>query len=131
MRLGIIGSRKAYQDHPKEVKYIIFSQIKYYFNTNKNLEIVTGTRFGDGKGVDQQACSIALDYIDCGVSLHVHDPQNKVWEPHGFKERNIKIAKDVDILIAILSKSSKSYGAKWTADYAEKIGKKVIRVEFP
>ena len=55
------------------------------------------------------------------------------WDPptkNGYKARNIEIAEACDALISIRSTTSKTYGSGWTADYAEKLGKKVWRFEF-
>lgn len=54
-----------------------------------------------------------------------HGAQIKV--PGGYKQRNMKVAEVCDCLVRISSATTKTYGSGWTADYAERIGKRVHR----
>lgn len=59
-----------------------------------------------------------------------HLPHNPRWEPDGYKARNKLIASGCTHLLSIRSRHSKTYGSGWTADYAEKLGKKVWRINL-
>jgi hypothetical protein len=51
----------------------------------------------------------------------------RVVVPGGFKARNQKIAESCDCLLRIASTTTKTYGSGWTADLAERLGKRVFR----
>lgn len=65
-----------------------------------------------------------------GVPTCIFRPKNKLWEPEGYKERNILIAKECTHLLALRCVLSKTFGSGWTAKTAEKWGKKVWVKEF-
>ena len=58
-----------------------------------------------------------------------HYSKEGILEEEGYKSRNIQIAKACDILYCISPKGVWN-GGLWTAQEAEKIGKKVIRIEI-
>lgn len=56
-------------------------------------------------------------------------PATADWE--GYRERNLQIAAKCDILVAIRSPSTETYGSGWTADRAEHdFQKEVYRIQF-
>jgi len=86
---------------------------------------------GGAAGVD----SIAEKMVIERLGKHRFEailPKVRRWaEPGGFRDRNIAIAKRCDRLFLIRSKSSRTYGSGWTADYAELLGKRVTRFAVP
>jgi len=85
---------------------------------------------GGAEGIDTLAekTAVALGYTEADGTMVVHRPKFRRWEPDGFKARNVLIAKDCTHLLRIYRPGSKTYGSGWTADYAERIGRKVWRV---
>ncbi len=79
---------------------------------------------GGAAGIDSLAEKLSL-WLE--IPFQKFLPENKRWEPRGFKARNIQIAEVCTHLLCIRTKQSKTYGSGWTADYAESIGKQVIR----
>jgi len=71
------------------------------------------------------------DYTGAGLMkepIEVFDENGvQIKMPGGFKQRNIKVAEICDCLVRISSATTKTYGSGWTADYAERIGKRVHR----
>lgn len=86
----------------------------------ERLKVITG---GD-EGVDTLAQYVATVL---GINFQTYLPQNPRWEPNGYKARNILIAENCDELWCIRAIKSKSYGSRWTADYAEGLNKRVLR----
>lgn len=89
----------------------------------------TGCVSGGADGIDTRFKTIARQYgfkVEDGTFVE-YLPQNKRWQPSGYKARNILIAKKATRLVAIRSSTSTTYGSGWTADYAESIGKDVRR----
>jgi hypothetical protein len=116
VRLAIVGSTK-FADDPEAkdwaAHYIQWVLQKYY------PEVVIS---GGAIGIDQLAATLAA-FEDIEVIEHL--PVTKDWP--GYKARNILIAQDCTHLLAIRHSQSTTYGSGWTADYAEKLGKKVYR----
>lgn len=139
VNIGIIGSRSLY-DVPF-VDTLINAIIHTHYPYDNPITIITGREVYDKKGlsVDTMVSRIVEarwlissdPYAQIGLANHVvHSPENERWEPDGYKDRNIKIARDVDILYGIISKRPAVLGADWTLNYAENtMGAKVIRLE--
>ena len=86
---------------------------------------------GGAVGVDKMAAVAAVffsHYLDQKIELIQFLPEHPRWEPEGYKDRNLKIAQECDLLLAIRSRWSRTYGSGWTADQAEQMGKEVVRV---
>ncbi len=82
---------------------------------------------GGAIGIDQMAVAEARKR---SIKIHEFLPKERKWGGlHGFRARNEKIAEACDILVSIRSTKAKTFGSGWTANYAQKIGKKVIRYE--
>lgn len=82
---------------------------------------------GGATGVDTVAEWMA---IRAGIPFRKFEPVTYHWEgTGGFKERNIRIAENCTHLVCITSSASTTYGAGWTAEYAEGIGKIVRRLQ--
>jgi len=131
--LAIVGSRGV-PDYQSE------SIIKQTILEHSPRVIVSG---GSGS-VDFAAARAAKSM---GISLIQFLPSKRTWDwdgtgepedivtangmdiivPGGFKQRNQKIAEMCDCLVRIASMNTKTYGSGWTADYAEKLGKRVSR----
>jgi len=75
---------------------------------------------GGAVGIDSMA---ALAAIARGIFLVQRFPKNQRWAPEGFKDRNLLIAQDCDMLIRIADPKSKTYGSGWTMNQAKKLGK--------
>jgi hypothetical protein len=132
--LAIVGSR----DVPD---YQSASLIRQALLEHKPMLVISG----GAKGVDTAAVTIAramgISTIEYIPMQHSWDPpvvgeatealddtgNFQVFVPGGYKNRNMKIAESCDCLVRISSGTTKTYGSGWTADYAEKIGKRVIR----
>lgn len=114
MRLAIVGSVDLTDDQYEAAVYLVTAVVL----ATRPDSVVTG----GAKGVDTIAIKVANAR---GILLDVRLPDVPRWG--AFKARNIEIAERCDELIAIRSLQSKTYGSGWTADYAEKIGRKVRR----
>lgn len=131
--LAIVGSRgvSAYQSS---------SIIKQTILDHQPRIIISG----GANGVDTTSVEVAhdlgyatLEFLSTEKTWDAEEPgdpietitQNgmTVTIPGGFKQRNMKIAESCDCLVRISSVTTKTYGSGWTADYAEKLGKKVTR----
>lgn len=79
---------------------------------------------GGATGIDAIAHWVA---VGVGVEIIEHLPENRRWEPDGYKARNILIAEGCTHLLCIRHHASVTYGSGWTADYAERLGRIVER----
>lgn len=128
MKLAIVGSSKLTEEQTEKAKKIISASLMQLMSSQDELIVVSG-RSPKG-GVDILAEDIAVNtfYLDTVI----FEPELHQWADEngkeGYKSRNMKIAKECDVLLCIRSEQSKTYGSGWTADYAERIGKKVYRV---
>jgi cytoskeletal protein RodZ len=131
--LAIVGSR----DVPD---YLSSSLVKQAILEHKPSIVISG----GARGVDTMAEVIAREM---GIPVMQFRPQQVSWDampmgepveavadngmivtvPGGYKARNMKIAESCDCLVRIASSTTKTYGSGWTADYAERIGKRVVR----
>lgn len=117
MRLAIVGSTNVTDEQLKVAKALVQGILLFY-----TPETVIS---GGASGIDTLAEDEALLM---NLKVVIHYPLNQRWEPHGFKERNLKIAEDCTHLLCIRTRQSTTYGSGWTADRAEELGKTVWRV---
>jgi len=122
VRLAIVGSTQFADDEPAAVKAALLIRKVI---TREEPDVVIS---GGAPGIDSLA---AMTAAEMGVPVTEHLPQHKRWEPDGFKARNLLIAQDCTHLLAIRHPDSTTYGSGWTADCAERMGKRVRRVEIP
>lgn len=55
----------------------------------------------------------------------IHLPEKRTW--YYFKKRDILIANESECLESIEGMDSRTHGAGWTAEYAQRVGKRVTR----
>lgn len=79
---------------------------------------------GGADGIDSMA-EAAADRRGYQERKTILLPEQKTW-PY-YKKRDVLIAKAAECLVCISGRDSRTHGAAWTADYAEKIGKRVTR----
>lgn len=120
MKLAIVGSVDLTEKQVHDVAWLIECVLIYC----KPHTVISG----GADGVD----SIAINRAEAwgGTETQVFLPEVERWYgdgKKGYKLRNIEIAEACDELVAIRSLQSETYGSGWTADYAEKIGRKVRR----
>jgi hypothetical protein len=116
--LAIVGSVSFVRpDALNEARHIIEGAL----DRNRPDAIVSG----GAEGIDSLAEAIATDR---GITMIVHRPKDRRWQPDGFKDRNLLIVRDCTRLLAIRCAQSKTYGSGWTADQAERAGRPVWRV---
>lgn len=120
MILAVVGSREFDIPHATlYARHVIEAHIR-----RLRPELVIS---GGASGIDSIGIEVAQRL---GVEFREYLPRFKQWDPEGFKERNILIASVCDVLLCIRCSESDSYGSGWTADYAQRIGKKVIRKQL-
>ena len=110
MKLAIVGSRSlaARPDALDAVKRVV--------DRLQPTLIISG----GAQGVDAFAEEVAGDLDIAFVEFL---PENRRWEPDGYKARNMKIAKACDYCVNIMDRNTKTFGGRWTRTYAAKIGK--------
>lgn len=132
--LAIVGSR----DVPD---YLSSSLVKQTILEHKPSMVISGGARGVDTMAEVMAYEMGIPVIQFTPAQHSWDPpvgdakpiENvadygmAVLVPGGYKARNMKIAESCDCLVRIASSTTKTYGSGWTADYAERIGKRVIR----
>lgn len=120
MKIAVVGSHVL---SSKEIDAAIFllDSIFCKFSTGDNVLVS-----GGAKGVDSIAENLASVWNWSQPSI-IYKPKNRRWEPDGYAERNLLIAKECDILIAVISRNSRTRGSAWTAQRAEGLGKSVMR----
>ena len=118
MVLAIVGSAERFwtPDKETEARHYIRS-----FIIAKEPDLVISGECPKG-GVDIWAREIATEL---GYPFMGLEPEKERWQPNGYKERNLKIAKLCSILLRVVSKTSTTYGSGWTKDRAEELGKTV------
>lgn len=125
MKLAIVGCRN-WGDDPSEVEAFIRARIRKDLEMFRPEEVISG----GARGVDTWAVEEAKAM---GIPTHVIRPKNPRWEPEGFKERNIAIAKRCTDLLSIRCTSGPciytgTEGAKFTANMAQEYGRVVRRI---
>ena len=118
MKLAIVGSVSFVNPYGRETAIAMIREVLLR-------KMPTLVISGGAEGVDTWTKEIAENM---GFSVREWLPRNRRWQPDGFKDRNILIARDCDELVAIRDKQSKTYGSGWTADYTERLGKPVQRI---
>lgn len=113
--LAIVGTREFKIPHAfLYARHIMEYHIKQ-LDPDKDLVIS-----GGAEGID----SIAIDVAqNLGYHWEEFLPENNVWAPNGYKERNEKIAETCDILVSIRCRYAATYGSGWTRDRAVDLGK--------
>lgn len=119
MILAVVGTRKMTPTLEKYAHLIIWHEI----TSGKWESGVTG----DAPGIDTLFRDICWSEQRW---CQVLEPANRRWEPDGYKDRNMKIVDTCDGLISIRHPGSATYGSGWTANYAERCGKLLARVEI-
>jgi len=146
MKVGIVGAgadkfTKSSEIKANEAIYQIFQKF------GKDMVLISG--HSPVKGVDIWSEIIADSLV---IPMELKIPKQNKWDAeYGFKQRNLDIARDSDVLYVILvdkypsnykdRRFEKCYhcnstdhvksGACWTAKQAEKMGKKVVRIVIP
>jgi predicted Rossmann fold nucleotide-binding protein DprA/Smf involved in DNA uptake len=123
MILCIIGSRRFTQwwgPHAAEgiIRHVLAKRAD-------EIEVVIS---GGADGIDTLALDIAEE-----MKLPVEEflPDVRDWAaPGGFRDRNRRMAEECTDLLCVRASAGRTYGSGWTADYAESIGRHVVRVEF-
>ena len=118
IRVAIIGSKIV--ANPETARKVI----KEILDVEKPSLVISG----GCQGIDTIAIEEAKKK---GIKYKEFFPEIKRWNGGGkigFKERNLQIAEECDILYRIYNKNTTTYGSGWTADMAEKLGKKVVRI---
>lgn len=129
MRLAIVGSRRFQGDTQAEdwaARLIQWILTRY----RDEIEVVIS---GGAIGIDQLAATLAA-FEDLEVVEFLPDvPPREAGRSarwNAYKARDKLIAEDCTHLVCISHHKSSTYGAGWTADYAEKIGRKVKRYSW-
>lgn len=117
VRLAIVGSTRFQSPYGDMLAEWIIKRALMYFDP---VVVVSG----GAEGVDAMAEELAMRY---GFSTHICLPAKPQWQPHGYAERNLRIARNCTHLLAIRCSESRTYGSGWTADRAEEMGKVVLR----
>lgn len=117
--LAIVGSRHFAE--PSKARREASEMMRKAITHFNPKQIISG---GCPVGVDSWAENLARSL---GYDPLVILPELEQWEPRGYKARNLKVGESCTHLLCIISRASKTYGAGWTADQAEKKGKKVYR----
>lgn len=123
MKIGIVGSQlKDLNDSQQRTARVIIQGLLIKFILRDDVVLVSGGSDGIDTFADEEAQKL-------GFSTEIFEPSVRRWKgPGGFEERNKKIAEESDVVVAIRSMTSKTYGSGWTADYAESLGKEVHRI---
>lgn len=121
VRLAIVGSTKFAEDGDSFawVEKRIIQALK---ELKPSLVIS-----GGAKGIDTWAIHIAASR---GFQTREFRPLSPQWEPNGYKDRNLLIAKECTHLLCIRHWLSSTYGSGWTADRAKELGKYVQRFTY-
>lgn len=121
LKLAIVGSHKLDPVQTVAVGVLVKGIILAYNPKLLDITVVSG----GAEGVDRIAESTALSL---GVSTEIYHPAHPQWQPQGYKERNIRIAEECDILWCIRARESQTAGSEFTAEQAEKLCRYVYRV---
>ncbi len=127
MKLAIVGSSDLTFYQAAEVRHIIEGALDHLIEKDYFVTVVSGA--SPKGGVDIIAEEVANKK---GIPTLIFRPEINQWHDKdgkmGYKSRNKRIAQECDVMICIRSEQSKTYGSGWTADHAEKLGKKVERL---
>ena len=117
MKLAVVGSTGPWSNF-EEAEVREFIRITYEILTPSI--IVSGGAPGVDTWAEEQA-------VKSGITTVIFKPENKRWEPDGYKFRNHQIANECDWLVCLRTANSKTYGSGWTADEAQRLDKIVRR----
>lgn len=120
VRLAVVGSTSFEELYGLDIAEWIIKRALVHFDP----EVVIS---GGARGVDRLAEKLAIDH---GFRTTIHDPAHPRWEPHGYKDRNLRIAQDCTHLIAIRCRASTTYGSGWTYQQTKRLGKTVFMREI-
>ena len=121
MKIAIVGAEESkWSGKQKEDAYHILTALISYWNRG---HIFISGRCPKG-GIDIWGEFIANNY---NMKTEIYPPEQNSKEYY-FK-RNRQIAEAADILYCLSPKGVWN-GGLWTADYAEKLGKIVVRIEI-
>lgn len=123
MNLGIVGSRHCTMTVEALEKLI------QYISTHYVIRQVDTIISGGAKGADTLADNYARIK---GLKLIVHYPKLHLYETKGNKvyfERNLKIATDSDVLLALYNPSKQS-GTANTVRYATELNKTIFTYDY-
>ncbi len=121
--LAIVGSKEADWDE-ETIPYV--KGIIEWTILDEDPDVVVSGACPKG-GVDIWAIEIAEKM---GYTTVEFPPENNRWQPAGYKDRNIRIAKACTELLRIKSRRSRTNGSGWTADRAAEMGKHVETMEI-
>lgn len=129
--VAIVGSEEKYWKHEQknDAWFHIMDILEKYVEKGPTRLVSGGCHKG---GVDIWGEIIAHTM---GIPCDIYLPDERVWSTKnsnkkGFKERNVEIARNCDILYCLDPEYRNWSGAMWTAKYAEEIGKEVYYVKF-
>ena len=112
MKYGIVGNREGWDEN------FVLGVLRGQGITKKDTIITGGAR-----GVDEIAEAFSKEI---GCKLTVYRPDFNVAHPYRYHQRNKKIAKECDVLIAF---DKKIYsGTSQTVRFAEELGKEVRKI---
>jgi predicted Rossmann fold nucleotide-binding protein DprA/Smf involved in DNA uptake len=117
VKLAIVGSRECTKEQLYTAKLIIRAFIRDLIPE----QVISGGAEGIDTLAESETNKFKLEFLK-------FLPRNKRWSPDGYEERNQKIAYHCDLLLCIRTEQSETYGSGWTADYAEQLGKEVVRI---
>ncbi len=130
-RIAVVGSSKKHwtpKTTTEAVKYIkhniLMKNIEWDFNIPlwKSVTLISG----GASGIDTYA-EVVADTL--GIPKRIFEPDVNSWNgevgKRGFKQRNIQIAKECDVLYCIDTKDRAWSGGQWTLKYAKILGKEV------
>lgn len=115
-RLAIVGSTSL-AGNPQAV-----FEVMRAITEHDPIEVISGGAVGIDTMAEREA-------EERGIPTRIFRPERRQWAgPGGFKERNARIATACDHLVRIYDPDSGTYGSGWTADLAEKQGRRVTRI---
>lgn len=119
MRLAIVGSTCL--EGNESVRALIVEIIREYqarLTRGEDFVVVSGGAIG----VDRMAERAAKGH---SISTAIFEPGDAIWDGrHGFKVRNLRIARYCTDIVRIVCIHRKTYGSGWTRDRARELGKR-------
>lgn len=125
MRLAVVGSQRFVYEHAEAyVRGLVRATIERH-----RPDVVIS---GGARGTDTWAAEAAvkLGYTEDAGTLLIFRPTTRRWHD-GFRPRNVRVAEACTHLLAVRCREAGTYGSGWTADYAESIGRDVVRRLLP
>lgn len=106
--VAIVGTRTLSDKGRREAELLIKAVPPFLFTGTKD-KIISGGALG----VD----TLVRQLWEELVPFQEYLPKKQTWAY--FRERNILIAEECDVLLRVADVTAQSYGSGWTADYAE------------